>query len=328
MKRVVAVAPYIRKGSINFKIGPYNAWKNIGGMTASSHYLFQPLIGFFHNHELPTFWHSSREARLRFMEPINRYFDAFPDYMCYEIIPFLWDCWPCLDDRICRWLVKHEVRTAIFTSQQSAERIRQRLPQLQTFVVTEGIDITKYGEGKPLGERSIGLLEFGRNNRALFDTSTWDDVKCLFTGNLERRLSDEELRERMYDSQLVITLPRCDTDAKIADGVETLTQRYWEAMLTRMVMVGHAPKELVELIGYNPCIEIEGFISHRGMTNYSIAPLDSGLLHNQVISVLSHISDYQSLVDRNREVALRMASWELRMRDVMTWLGEIGYVVR
>ena len=57
MKRVTAVAPYIRKGSVNFKIGPYDAWKNIGGRTASSHYLFQPLIGFFHNHESPVLGH-------------------------------------------------------------------------------------------------------------------------------------------------------------------------------------------------------------------------------------------------------------------------------
>ena len=42
-----------------------------------------------------------------------------------------------------------------------------------------------------------------------------------------------------------------------AGDIETLTQRYWENMLSRIIMVGHAPKELVDLIGYNPIIEID-----------------------------------------------------------------------
>ena len=42
----------------------------------------------------------------------------------------------------------------------------------------------------------------------------------------------------------------------IAQGVETLTQRYWETMLSRTVIVGHAPKELIDICGYNPVLEL------------------------------------------------------------------------
>ena len=37
-KKVRAVMPYIRKGIVNFKMGPYEAWKNIGGETAVPRY--------------------------------------------------------------------------------------------------------------------------------------------------------------------------------------------------------------------------------------------------------------------------------------------------
>lgn len=323
MKKVVAVAPYYRKDSINFKMGAYKAWENIGGKTAKDHYPIGKLVGFFHKYELPSFLCCKNEARLRFVEPINRYFDAFPDYLFYEIIPFVWDCWPCLDDRFCRWLERHKVKRAVFTSGQNAERIRRRLPYINILVVTEGIDVTHYRKGKDLQCRRIDFMEFGRNNRDLFDPSSWNDIKHFNASNQGKRLSDEELRNIMYDSKVVATIPKCDTDAKIANGVETLTQRYWEAMLSRMVMIGHAPKELVDLIGYNPCIEIEGFVSHRDMKDYVIEPLDAEVVHRQVRDIVNNISDYQPLVDHNRETALRYAPWELRMKEVKEWLEKV-----
>ena len=77
-KKVRAVMPYIRKGIVNFKMGPYEAWGNIGGEVAVTRYpCIRNVAGFFHNHELPSLWKSKKEARLRFMEPINRMFDAF-----------------------------------------------------------------------------------------------------------------------------------------------------------------------------------------------------------------------------------------------------------
>ena len=43
----------------------------------------------------------------------------------------------------------------------------------------------------------------------------------------------------------------------MAGKIETLTQRYWECMLSRCLIVGRAPFELINLIGYNPVIEVE-----------------------------------------------------------------------
>ena len=83
-------------------------------------------------------------------------------------------------------------------------------------------------------------------------------------------------------------------------------------MLSRIVMVGHAPKELVDLVGYNPVIEMD---------------MEHDL--EQVEQILSEIENpvYQEIVDHNRETALRMGSWDLRMRQVMEWLKGLGYEV-
>ncbi len=81
-------------------------------------------------------------------------------------------------------------------------------------------------------------------------------------------------------------------------------------MLSRIVMVGHAPKELTDLVGYNPVIEMD---------------MEHDL--EQINELLAHIEDYQPLVDRNRETALKMGSWDIRMKQVMEWLKGLGYEV-
>ena len=77
-----------------------------------------------------------------------------------------------------------------------------------------------------------------------------------------------------------------------------------------MLMVGHAPRELVDLIGYNPVIE-----------------LDKANPNVQIQDILTHIDDYQELVDKNRETALRLGCWDKRMQNVMAWLRSCGYEV-
>ena len=58
----------------------------------------------------------------------------------------------------------------------------------------------------------------------------------------------------MSKIKIVVSFPQNITNPKKAGDIETLTQRYWESMLSRNIIVGQAPEELIELIGYNPVI--------------------------------------------------------------------------
>jgi len=60
----------------------------------------------------------------------------------------------------------------------------------------------------------------------------------------------------------------------------------------------------VDFIGYNPVIELRDKISPE----------------EQIANVIEHIEDYQSLVDKNRETAERLGSWNLRMKWLMEQL--------
>ena len=307
MKTVKAVAPYSH--GINFKMQTYDAWTKAGGQTMRSHYPWRIFHRFAFDCELPTICMSKKTAQLRFVEPVSINFDTFPDYACHEIIPFIWDCWPRYFEKTCKWFKRHEVRTAIFTSSQTAERMRERFPEMNILWCPEGIDTSLYSEGKELKNREIDILEFGRSNRKVFKAElpssirhvcTMQDGKYIFT--------NEELRQSMGDAKVTITLPRSITQPDVAGDIETLTQRYWECMLTRMVMVGHAPKELVDFIGYNPVIEI-----------------DTEDPNGQINDILQHLADYRDLTNRNREIALQKGDWTARMQGVMDFLKGNGY---
>lgn len=295
-KIIIAVQPYLFPRGSNFKQKPFVAWKEIGGETVKGSYpkVMHKLLYTFDC--IPTLWQKSDEVRLCFVQPYSLYFDTWHSVMTHEVIPFIWDCWEEFDDKLCSWIERHRIKSCIFTSGISASRIQARLPHLNILTITEGIDIDRYNAGKELCDREIDFYSFGRQLEKLRETD-FSGLNVAFNG------SGSEFRERLQNSKTTIAVPRCDV---VPTCHETLTQRYWECMLSRMVMIGRAPKELTDLIGYNPVIDI-----------------DYNNLYGQIKDITSNIERYQSFVDRNRDTALRLAPWELRMREVKEWLEKI-----
>ena len=179
----------------------------------------------------------------------------------------------------------------------------------------EAVDDSVYQKGKLLKDRNIDLLEFGRSNDKVFKA---EQLESIFD-NKNRSLNhvctkqngkfiytNEQLYEAMGNAKVTIALPRSITQPEIAGDIETLTQRYWECMFSRMVMVGHAPQELIDFIGYNPVIELSDKISSEEL----------------IADVIEHIEDYQVLVDKNRETAEKLGSWDVRMKWLMSELAE------
>ena len=305
-KILKAVSPFIHHGFLNFKMMPYEAWRRNGGEVAKAHYPWRWFHGAAYRWELPTICKSRKEARLRFVEPVSLKFDSFPDYARYEVVPMFWDCWPRYFEMTCEWLRKHRVKTAIFSSRMTAERMQERFPNMRIIWCPEAVDGDVYQNGKLLKDRTIDLLEFGRSNEKVLQTGALSLNHVCTKQNGKFIYTNEQLFQAMGDAKVTIALPRSMTQPEMAGDIETLTQRYWECMFSRMVMVGHAPQELVDFIGYNPVIELREDISAEAL----------------IRDVLEHIDDYQGLVDKNRETAERIGSWDVRMKWLMEELRE------
>lgn len=283
------------------------AWRQLGGQISRSMFPPRLLHSLAYRYEMPILCRKAGEARLMFIEPVSIAFDTFPYYATHEIIPFIWDCWPRYYDKMERWIRRHKVRTAIFTSREEMEAMHKRLPGVKMFHCPEAVDTSLYYKGRDLHERSIDLLEFGRSNEKVLGTNSIDGIRHVCTRqNGQFIYTNDELFHAMADAKTTICLPCSITHPNVAEGVETMTQRYWEAMLSRMVIIGHCPKELEDILGYNPVIEI-----------------DTAHPAEQIRSIIKDITSYQEFVDKNHEAALRLGDWTVRIRELMTALEAI-----
>lgn len=309
--RIKAVKPFVYPNNSNFKLAVWEAWTNVGGETTGNKPLEKYYESLSYHLDLPTIWKNKKEARLCFCEGASLRFDAFPDYLTHEIIPMFWDCWPDYWEPTEKWLRKHKVRTAIFTSSQTAEHFRNVFPKMNIIHCPEAIDTDKYKSGEVLKFRNIDYLSYGRCSTIIDSTKLSPSIKVLSSRNENGVLANrEKLINALADSKITIALTRQDNQPNIAQGIDTLTQRYWECMLSRIVMVGRAPQELKDLIGYDPVI-----------------PLDINNPSDQFLDILEHIEEYQELVDKNRETALRMGDWKLRIMGIQKKLRSLGYTI-
>lgn len=310
-KIVKAVRPYWYKMNSNFKVAPYLAWMESGGICIDSRPLEKFYEGLSYHLDLPTIAHNKKEARLRFVEAACLRFDTFPDYLFYEIIPVIWDCWPSFWETIEKFFRKHNVKTAFFTSSQTADHFKSVFPTCNIFHLPEGIDTQIYKPGKPLRERSIDYLEYGRCSCIVDSAKLDDSINVVSSRNeLNGLATREDLVNALADSKITIAMTRLDNQPEIAEGIDTLTQRYWECMLSGVILLGRAPLELINFIGYDPTVKIN---------------LDN--VNMQIKYILSHIENFQDLVDRNRSVALQKGNWSGRIKTIMQQLTLWGYKI-
>ncbi|MCQ2246333.1 MAG: hypothetical protein MJZ69_06035 [Bacteroidaceae bacterium] len=240
--------------------------------------------------------------------------ESFP-YYNYEIVPMVWDIWPPSYQPLVNDIKRFNIKTILVTVKSVAERLKEDTG-INVLWVPEGIEACIYGKGLDLAKRPNDVFDMGRRHDKYH--KILDALECkgvihgLKTSNSMSKtnawLPFEEILETIASCKVMICFPRCDTNPRAA-GVETLTQRYWEAMLCRCVIVGRAPKELIDLYGYNPVVDV-----------------DWSNPENQILEILTNISDYQPLVEKNYEMAQKIADWKYRIPMIKDFLQKQGYV--
>lgn len=317
-KQIKAVQPYIHPGYLNFKSKPFKAWKELDGKVVDGwyprylHWILSK-CDFFYGLKMFNFLPREKGARLVFIQPINLYMDVGPSVLSYEVIPFFWDCWPRFYDKVELWLKRHKIKTAVFTCKETYKYFKYKFPSLNVIYCYEGIDSFSYIKGENLINRKVDILEFGRGASNLIDWNITTPILHICTKVNDKFLyTDDELHNIMSDSKISICFPQSITNIAKSGGIETLTQRYWECMLSRIVMVGHCPQELIDIIGYNPVIELETSNNNK-------------YKQEQVIQILENINNYQHLVDNNYSEAIKYCDWKIRINDLKNELKRYGY---
>ena len=112
------------------------------------------------------------------------------------------------------------------------------------------------------------------------------------------------------DSQISVCFPSTITHPQRSGDVETLTHRYLESIASKCLVVGQCPQELRILFGYSPIVE---------------ADLNSPA--DQLLDILSNISNYQDAVERNYQRLLQVGTWGTRVESLLSALHQHGYIV-
>ncbi|MCI5222495.1 MAG: glycosyltransferase family 1 protein [Candidatus Electrothrix sp. AR4] len=232
-----------------------------------------------------------------------------------EVIPLCFDCWPADYQKWERVFRRFRVKTACFTARQSVAYFQKTIPTMDSLWVPEAADAAEYAADIPLKDRQVDVLELGRRSEAYHDAVTWilqeRGYAHLYVQGRKRMFpTREQLMETWRQTKISICFPKSVTAPERSGGLETVTFRYLESIASKCLLVGHCPRELYDIFGYNPVIEADA--------------VDYG---GQLLGLLENIGKYQELLERNYLRMLEVGTWDARVQTILSLLREREYVV-
>lgn len=233
----------------------------------------------------------------------------YPEGWWSKTIVYCFDSWSDRYDEWERFLRRNRVEVAFFSARQSVSELSRRLPGRRLMWMPEAIDPGPYHPNRPLRERAIDLLEFGRSWPWYHDRI---EGHCRAKGYVHRypegRLlfpTQDELYRGLGNARLVVCVPQSITHPAIAGSTETMTLRYLEAIASGALILGRCPAEMEDLFGYNPVIEIDEREPER-----------------QLDTLLGNIDALEPLRARNLERLHQVATWDRRAEQIVAVLRE------
>ena len=217
---------------------------------------------------------------------------------------YLFDAWPQNHEKIRQFADACELDHLFISSSQGAAAMNLLVKSAKCHWVPEGITPGDYYLAfEP--ERDIDVLQLGRR---------YDKYHRMIAPELEKRgrhyLYEKQpgtvvfptrlnYVEGLMRTKISICAPMAVTNPERAGGIETMTVRYLQSMLSRCLIVGHAPAEMIQLFGYNPLIEID-YIDPAG----------------QLLGLLDRLKDHEELIEKNYYAVREHHTWSSRWQQV------------
>jgi hypothetical protein len=217
---------------------------------------------------------------------------------------YLLDAWPAVHDRTVEYIRHFEIDTVFLASSQAVERLSRSVPGCRFIWLPEGIDPGVYRYA-PFPEKNIDVLQFGRKSDAYHRlvVAPLEDAGRVYLyekvkGDIVFQTRDEFV-DGLARSKISVCFPSSMTHPERSGDMEMLTVRYLQSMVAKCLVVGHAPREMVELFGYNPVIEV-----------------DWGDPVAQLFHILDHYTDHLPLIEQNYHQVVANHSWQRRWQQI------------
>jgi hypothetical protein len=210
-------------------------------------------------------------------------------------------------------LNRFQVPLTLVTSTASQQLLERSDYLGRVSYIADAIRVSDFLAGEPLAARANTVLELGRRHdawhQATIETTSINGIQHLFEKEKGEVVfpARAQLVEGLAKAAVSVCFPKSMTDPAGARGVEALTQRYLESMASGCLILGHSPADLTALFGYNPVIEV-----------------DWDEPAGQLLSVLSNINSYQTLIERNGSRLREVGDWAQRCVEILEFLTDQG----
>jgi glycosyltransferase involved in cell wall biosynthesis len=260
----------------------------------------------------------SKPNHLRFSDPVSdkdHHFAVMMGWDLYKCLPYflvsnhhksiyLFDAWPRDHEIIEHFVNFFHIDFVFVSSSGSCEMLRKRIKRSEIHWVPEGINPDEYRQ-VPYDQKNIDLLAVGRR----FDRYH-EKIVDYFRGKQGKYLYEKikgeiifptrnEFIEGLAHTKISICVPSNITHPERSDNIETMTIRYLQSIISKCLVLGHAPAEMVELFGYNPVIEID-----------MKQPVE------QLLDILNNFNNYQSFIEKNYQEVIKHHTWQHRWEQI------------
>lgn len=187
---------------------------------------------------------------------------------------------------------------------------------MQTYWLPEAADPEQYDNTRKLTERTIDVLELGRRYDRYHEKIVQPLRERGKTHLFEKQRGQiifptrQELIAGLGNTRVSLCFPGSLTHPARCAQVETVTHRYFEAIASKCLLLGHCPDELEEVFGFNPVIEAD-------LTDPA----------GQLEEILHSPEKYEELINRNYQRLLEVGTWAARTLTLTSILHEQGYII-
>ena len=223
---------------------------------------------------------------------------------------YFFDVWEKDQPKFVDFIQKCKIDQIFVSSNQAANALNLKLGRPIANYLPEGIDISAYKQF-PYNKKEIDVIQIGRKydqyHEYILPFLSKKNKVYLYEKTKGTIIfpNQESFITGLANAKISICFPLNITNPERAGMIETMTNRYLQSMASKCLIIGHAPKEMLKLFGYNPVIEA-----------------DLGRASEQLETILDHYSDYIPLIEKNYETVSKYHTWENRWEQIKNLISK------
>lgn len=276
-----------------------NSWEIRNGVNSWQAFVIRQILKVFKPLKIP-FYKNKNYVILGHQK--EKFFPYF-QYRAKSKTLWMYDAWEPLFDEIEKTIHSYRITLLLTASKQSAEYFSGlKIKNFKAQWVPEAVDVSKYHfiEYK---NRTIDVLQLGRKWNDYHDKIKSIESKLVYRYEKQAGTiifkTREDFLNGLANSKISICVPSKVTHPEITGNISTVTNRFFQSMASKCLILGKLPDDMLHLFDYNPIIEIND-------TNPEA----------QIYSILENYETYLPLIEKNYEIVKNHHNWNVRINTI------------